>query len=147
MGSGEGRANRPRSRHCDRPNAVSQATLPCCRDCAFRERRRGQVPHGSLVGLFCCPLLMELNRSRSSVNKGTNSRTQSSRTRSVILCASNKHAPRTTSSLVGALLLPILWFSFLPTGSATQTNRAPNYRQVTDEIGRTIRIPQPIRRV
>src|SRR5882762_1212436 len=28
MGSGEGRENRPRSRHCDRRNAVSQDTLP-----------------------------------------------------------------------------------------------------------------------
>src|SRR5258708_626909 len=28
MGSGEGRANRPRSRHCNRRNAVSQDTLP-----------------------------------------------------------------------------------------------------------------------
>src|SRR5467141_19515 len=28
MGSGEGRENRPRSRHCDRQNAVSQDTFP-----------------------------------------------------------------------------------------------------------------------
>src|SRR5207302_906965 len=54
-GSGEGRANRPRSRHCDRPKAVSQGTLPCRGDCAFREKRRSRKPHrDSLWGFLVC---------------------------------------------------------------------------------------------
>src|SRR6266478_1347219 len=52
-GSGEGRVNRPRSRHCDRLKAVSQATLPCRRGPrSSRERAMPSAP-SCLVGLFC----------------------------------------------------------------------------------------------
>jgi hypothetical protein len=51
-GSGEGRANRPRSRHCDRLEAaVSQATLPWRRGPrSSRERAKPEAP-GRLAGL------------------------------------------------------------------------------------------------
>ncbi len=53
MGSGEGRANRPRSRHCNRRNAVSQDTLPgrCCRH-SSRERVWRCAPFSR--GAFFC---------------------------------------------------------------------------------------------
>ena len=53
-GSGEGRENRPRSRHCNRLNEP-QARLPsrAAEASAFREKKRSQVAPRCLAGLFC----------------------------------------------------------------------------------------------
>ena len=64
-----------------------------------------------------------------------------------ILSASYPDARRTSAGGVGTLLILWLWVAALPTASATQNRPAAAFRQVTDEIGRTIRIPQSIRRV
>ena len=47
-----------------------------------------------------------------------------------------------------APLLPAQTQTPAPPASATPTAReAPSYREVTDETSRTIRIPQPVRRI
>src|SRR5208282_1167557 len=52
-GSGEGRENRPRSRHCNRLN-VPRARLPsrAAEASAFREKKRCQKPQGVSRGFF-----------------------------------------------------------------------------------------------
>lgn len=65
----------------------------------------------------------------------------------VILSASEEGARRISAKTLGTLFIILLAVPVSPTASATQTNHPATYREVTDEIGRTIRIPKSIHRV
>src|ERR1700732_5109658 len=52
-GSGEGRVNRPRSRHCDRLKSRKPGHPPAPqRVCAFREKKHRREPHRNSRGAF-----------------------------------------------------------------------------------------------
>ena len=62
-GSGEGRENRPRSRHCKRLKAVSQTTLPCRRGCALFARKSAACGPVVSRGIF---FVLRVHKTRSS---------------------------------------------------------------------------------
>jgi iron complex transport system substrate-binding protein len=61
--------------------------------------------------------------------------------------ASGKRAPRAFTTHLAALLWAATSLAAFASASATQASPSSGYRQVTDEIGRTIRVPQTIHRV
>jgi iron complex transport system substrate-binding protein len=81
-----------------------------------------------LVGLFCCPRRGSTFSSRKIVNYVMHSR---------------------LSAAIHAAIVALCWCAVparAQTAPAT-SSVSPAYREVTDEAGRTVRIPQPVRRI
>jgi iron complex transport system substrate-binding protein len=136
MGSGEGRENRLRSRHCNRLKvAVSQVTLRCRRGCVLREKERRPIAPGVSWGFFCGQNHFEARKllKRSS-------HFASAERRGVAL------------RLVCAAINVIFVVAAFASGATAQisppaTSPVPLYREVTDETGRLVRVPQPVARI
>src|SRR3981189_1266350 len=139
MGSGEGRENRPRSRHCDRRNAVSQDTFPslwCWH--SSRERVWRCAPFSRGAFLLAETELMKL------------------KTRP---CSSDSANVGRAHTGTAALRLWLALFSWLLVGmpalAQTQTvnaasgsqDAAPVSHSFTDEIGRKLEVPTVVKRI
>jgi hypothetical protein len=136
LGSGEGRENRPRSRHCDRRNAVSQDALSSRRSRRpSRERARfygPRVSRGAFLFLWPQMETMAFESIRSAPN-GTNA----------------KFRKRRLALFFAGLVV----FFLIPCSGpiARQTNGRPvansARRELTDEVGRKVEIPREVNRV
>src|SRR5713226_4167194 len=125
-GSGEGRVNRSRSRHCDRlkcrkpghPPALMRAVL-------FARKSDGASPRVSR-GAFL--LLRRISGRGRFMN--------------ILAC------PRLRSAACTALAAFLSCAAPSRAQSApTVSSGAPAFREVTDEVGRNVRVPQPVRRI
>src|SRR6266478_837217 len=124
-GSGEGRANRPRSRHCERLKSRKPGYPPVPRGLRFsREEAPSLSPSAARMGLF---------RWRPFQWWGLVLR---------MFIHSTLRAVAAALILLFTGAVICAWQETLP---LVQT--PPAYRQVTDEIGRTIRVPQSIHRI
>src|SRR6266705_3675157 len=125
-GSGEGRVNRPRSRHCDR--------LKC--------RKPGHPPEPMRAALFA----RKSDAASPRVSRGAFLllRRISGRGRFVNILA----CPRLRSAACTALAAFLSCAAPSRAQSApTVSSGAPAFRDVTDEFGRNVRVPQPVRRI
>jgi iron complex transport system substrate-binding protein len=137
---GEGRENRPRSRHCESaltgresghpPKPVQTATL--------REKECGHAPH-----FFCGAFFI------GSAFFGDRKETIRVTSKRKIASAATGRA---RSLALGPLVLALLLLSLLPASAAATQSPAPAASQpatlaVTDEAGRAVRVPQPVRRI
>src|SRR5580658_6995261 len=132
-GSGEGRANRPRSRHCNRLQSRKPGHPSKPRKHPRFSRERAQVkPRRHSRGAFLFPASESQGRvvPLSSVN-------------TMLRCSA------CVVALVSASAALVYAQAPAPPGApaASAPESAPALREVTDELGRTIRVPQTIRRV
>src|SRR5258706_222625 len=139
MGSGEGRENRPRSRHCDRRNAVSQDTFPslwCWH--SSRERVWRCAPFSRGAFLLAETGLMKFKtrpRASDSANAG---------------CAKTRTAAlRLWLALFSWLLFGIPALAQTQTANSTSGSQdaAPVSHSFTDEIGRKVEVPTVVKRI
>src|SRR5579871_3288425 len=134
MGCGEGRENRPRSRHCDRRNAESQDTLPhrSSRH-SSRERVRHSWPRVSREAFLFFMTKTETMRAEFTLRLR-----QRAKGATFIRCR-----PAAYFAFI-ALLIAI------PGGSvsAGQSGAASSPgRVLTDEMGRKVQLPQQVDRI
>jgi len=123
MGSGEGRANRPRSRHCDRLKSRKPGHPPePQRTALFARRSAAAKPQGFSWGFFIA--ILELCGRRKFLKEVAT------------LCF------RFAVS-VAIIAAPLRAQSGSPIPPAAN----PVFREVIDETGRTVRVPQPVRRI
>jgi iron complex transport system substrate-binding protein len=140
-GSGEGRENRPRSRHCKRLRNSPQARLPAhaAETGVLREKERGcHAPRCSWGFFFFRPLL----RQGSILNLGNSASSTSARCAALfcaLLCAAALRAQAPTA--------PPTQEKTAPSSVAVVPSATPAYREVQDELGRTVKIPQPVNRI
>src|SRR5882724_9205587 len=128
MGSGEGRANRPRSRHCNRLKSRKPGhPLMPQRPALFARRSAAAKPLGVSWGFFVYAsefslpgdFLKEIARPRF----------------------------RSAVCIVTAALLSAAAHLRAQSTAPTAPSAVPLFREVVDEAGRTVRIPQPVRRI
>src|SRR5467141_2278778 len=126
-GSGEGRANRPRSRHCNRLKSRKPGHPPVPQKAAlFARRGAAAKPQGFSWGFFVVLGTRPLERSLKAV-ANLRFRTAGCATMAVALFC----------------VAPLRAQSVSPITPATP----PVFREVIDETGRTVRVPQPVRRI
>src|SRR5467141_2898197 len=139
MGSGEGRENRPRSRHCDRQNAVSQDTFPSLW-CWHSSRERVWR---------CAPF------SRGAFFIG-GKRLMKFKTRACSSGSANAGCAKTRTAALRLRLALFSWFLFgMLVLAQTQTvnaasgsqDAAPVSHSFTDEIGRKVEVPTVVKRI
>src|SRR5882762_8128292 len=128
MGSGEGRANRPRSRHCNRLKSRKPGHPPVPqRSALFARKSAAASPRLSRGAFFCCA--NEIAPWGECLKEVASPRFRSA------VCV--------TIAGVLSAAAPLRAQSALSTASPA----SPLFREVVDEAGRTIRIPQPVRRI
>src|SRR5712692_6185431 len=126
-GSGEGRANRPRSRHCDRLKSRKPGHPPhAAQGRALREKERCRKPQGVSWGFFVGKVKIPGHG------------------RFV-----KEFAPPRLRSAVFVAIAALLSCAALTRAqnAAPITSTSPAFREVTDETGRTVRVPQPVNRI
>jgi iron complex transport system substrate-binding protein len=147
MGSGEGRENRPRSRHCNRLNRRKPGYPPAPhRDCAFREKKRRRQPHRTSHGAFSLlDFVGFVGEANHLANQGrfVQQAFLAGRAWSIL----KRAACAIAATLLSSALLHAQ--ASVPTPAAPSTTALDELalREVTDETGRTIRIPQTILRI
>ena len=125
-GSGEGRANRPRSRHCNRLQSRKPGYPPVPRRLRFsREEARSLSPIAARMGLF---------RGRPFSLSGLALR----------MPIHSISKPLVAAAI--SLLCSAVTFG-ASQGTAPPLPMPPAFRQVTDELGRIIRVPQSVHRI
>src|SRR6266446_1667086 len=128
MGSGEGRANRPRSRHCNRlKSRKPRHPLMPQKPALFARRSAAAKAPGCLVGLFC--YASEFSLPGDFLKEVASPRF------------------RSAACLVTAALLSAAAPLRAQTALPAATSPAPLFREIVDEAGRTVRVPQPVRRI
>src|SRR6267378_6579720 len=126
-GSGEGRANRPRSRHCNRLKSRKPGHPPVPQKAAlFARRGVAAKPQGFSWGFFVVPGTILLERSLKAV-ANLRFRTAACAAIAVTLSCAVPLRPQSVSPITPAA--------------------PPVFREVIDETGRTVRVPQPVRRI
>jgi len=120
---GKCRENRPRSRHCNRLNAVSQATLPGCSSRVSFARENTASRTLLRAGFFVAKSLADSRQGRFVVDLKS-----SPLRRTFLLCAA--------AMLLSAADIPAQASSPEPAPTPT-----PATREVVDGYGRTVRVP------
>src|SRR5882672_7264305 len=139
MGSGEGRENRPRSRHCDRRNAASQDTLPslwCWHPSRERVWRRAPFSRGAF-------LLAETELMKF-------------KTRPCASDSPNVGRAKTRTAALRLWLALFSWFLFgmLALAQTQNVNAASGSQDAAavphsfmDELGRKVEVPTAVKRI
>ena len=140
MGSGEGRENRPRSRHCDRLKSRKPGYPPMPqRLCALREKESWRCAPVSRGAFFFALRLFSAKDDRELQDT----------TRFWLIRIAGMLFPAVLAMIVPG---PRAWAQTSSPAStpAQAQNGAPaaqSFREVVDETGRTVRISQPVTRI
>src|SRR5258705_11729632 len=129
MGGGEGCDIRPRSRHCNRLKSRKPGYPPCCGWRNSSRERESQKALRDLVGLFVLHKNRDLRISVGYKMKDGVLRNEKQLLRAAL-----------------AMLFVAASFA-ISLQARSQGSAAPASREFTDEVGRTVRIPQPERRI
>src|SRR5713226_2508849 len=125
-GSGEGRVNRSRSRHCDRLKCRNPGHPPALMRAVLFARKSDAASPRVSRGAFL--LLQRISGRGRFVN--------------ILVC------PRLRSAACAALAAFLSCAAPSRAQSApTVSSGAPAFREATDEVGRNVRVPQPVRRI
>src|SRR5882672_4756671 len=128
MGSGEGRVNRPRSRHCDRLKSRKPGHPPEPQRAAlFARRSAAAKPQGFSWGFFIA--ILELCCRGKFLKE--------------VATLRFRFAVCVAIAAVLSAAAPLRAQSASPIPPVAN----PVFREVIDETGRTVRVPQPVRRI
>ena len=118
--AGKCRANRPRSRHCDRQIAVSQATLSDCSGRVFFARENARPKAPLVWGFFIAAILADSRQGR------------------FVPKVEFRTVVHTPALCAGFLFLCVGAFA---AQSSPASTASPTMREVTDGYGRAVRVP------
>jgi len=148
MGSGEGRENRPRSRHCKRLRSSPQARLPAhaAETGVLREKERGYHAPRFSWGFFFFHLSLHQGNILNLRNSALSTSARCVQLFwAMLACA--LFFPAAALRAQSSAAPPTQEKTAAPSPVAAIPPAIPAYREVQDELGRTVKIPQPVSRI